>query len=392
MKRKSIFLLGSILAGAALVGGTFAAWAVTDSASPINVEITPGTIETGKTDYVTLEYGTRELINVEGLEPDQELGPYKLGLKATTGDAAAFAKGQLEVTLSEVAAADTLIDYVTVKVKEHDNPTNVIATLNSSALSYKGIPFASMTSGTEKVVDFYVSLASSAREVYSTIKTQKVNLAVDWNLADGEKTVESRVIYFDNHSNWVNVNAYAFGSAGEAKAWPGVAMTKVTSSIYSIKIDNAYDKVIFNNHNGVAATDQTADLTIVDSTPYYHYNTTSNKYEWIAAPDVSNIEYYLVGEFSNWQVQSDKKFVASTKVAEIEGNNVTFEYQVTGVAVTAGAGFKVVSTANDWFYKQGDANLNWTTNDAGTYNFYFKLAGFAGSDGTYYMYAEKVVS
>jgi hypothetical protein len=44
MKRKSIFVIGSVLAAGLLVGSTFAAWAVTDKADPFNVGITPGTI------------------------------------------------------------------------------------------------------------------------------------------------------------------------------------------------------------------------------------------------------------------------------------------------------------------------------------------------------------
>lgn len=384
MKRKSIFLLGAILAGSALVGGTFAAWAVTDNASPIDIKITPGTVPTGNTTYVTLEYGDRELINVEGLQPDQELGPYNLGLKATTGDGAAFAYGQLEVALSEENAADTLIDYITVTVKNESDV--VIATLDSAHLSYKGIPYPSMTSGTAKNVKFYVSLAGSAREVYSTIKSQKVNLSVNWNLADGQPTTSSRAIYYENHNNWTNVYAYAFGSAGEAKAWPGIKMTQVSGSIFSVDVDNIYDKIIFND----GGTNQTTDLTITNSTPYYHWNT--DKYEWTTAPDISNVEYYLVGTPNAWNIGAAPKFVDSTHKATIHDTEVTFDYQVLGVSVSGGDEYKVVSSLNEWFYKQGDSG-NWTYGgETKTFNFYLKVAGFTGDDlAVYYLHAEEVV-
>ena len=387
MKRKSVFLLGAILAGSALVGGTFAAWAVTDNASPIDVKITPGTISTGNTTYVTLEYGDRELINVEGLQPDDVLGPYNLGLKATTGDASAFAYGQLEVTLSEEKEADTLIDYVTVTVKNESDGT--IATLDSSHTSYKGIPYASMTSGTAKNVKFYVALSGSAREVYSTIKTQKLNLRVDWNLADGQETTSSRAIYFENHGSWANVNAYAFGASGEAKAWPGIKMTQVSGAIYSVEVDAIYDKIIFND----GGSNQTDDLTINNTYPYYHWDSSleTPAYAWAAAPDISNVSYYLVGTPNSWNITGAQQFAASTHQATIAGNNVKFDYQVLNVSVNSGDEYKVVSSLNEWFYKQGDSG-NWRyEGETKTFNFYLKIAGFTGDDAaTYYLHAEEV--
>ena len=65
MKRKSIILLSSILAGSLLVGGAFAAYAVTDNADPFGINVTPGNIDEDTTKYVTLSWG--ESTNLEGV-------------------------------------------------------------------------------------------------------------------------------------------------------------------------------------------------------------------------------------------------------------------------------------------------------------------------------------
>ena len=375
MKRKSIFLLGAILAGSALVGGTFAAWAVTDNASRIDVKITPGTVSTADTDFVTLEWGTKELINVENLEAGQTVGPFKVGLKATTGDGEAFSKGQLEVGLATGESTDTLINYVTVQVKDEDDA--VIATLNKDTLSYKGVPYSSITSGGEKLVKFYVTLDLSAREVYSTIKTQELTLSVDWNIKDGTDIATSTDIYFTKpNSQWGNdIYVYAFGAKGEENAWPGTLMTKVEGkNVYIGKVSAGYTSVVFNDGDDGHQTD---DLSYSVSKPYF------NGTEWTDAPDLTaETKYYLVGTYTNWTLNGAIELTAGKKFGD-------WDLGTDAIAVTAGAEFKVIDTDNNWYWKAG-SNDNLVIGEAGNYKFGFSHAGIVAQDGTFYLGCEAV--
>ena len=70
MKRKTIILLSSVLAGSLLVGGAFAAYAVTDNADPIGVDVK--TQAPDQDTPVTLTWGAKEHANI----PDLDSGKY----------------------------------------------------------------------------------------------------------------------------------------------------------------------------------------------------------------------------------------------------------------------------------------------------------------------------
>lgn len=391
MKRKSLFLLGAILAGSALVGGTFAAWAVTDNADPFNIKITPGTIHTGSNTYVTLEYGTKELINVEGLQAGQTVGPYRLGVRATVDGAESFSRGVLSLQLSGVAN-ETLINYVTVQAKtyeivpnEEDPVETLQVTLNKNNLT--GTYKPTLPSGTEKLVYFYVTLDTSAKEVYSTIKDQQITLSVDWghDLTPSE-IVTSETYYFNNTAGWEHVYAYAFGDSGEAKAWPGVEMTNVKGNIYSIDIDNGYTKVVFNAGDN---NDQhkTADLTLDKTKPYWDGDS------WEVKPDLSaETLYYLVGTMCDWTLNDSYKFTAEEGTVDVPqeyqqtvgGTKFSFKYKLLGFETSTGCEVKVAGNDNSWYGEgsnEGNApNMNL---GAGHYDLYFNPS----KSGNVYIFA-----
>lgn len=98
-----------------------------------------------------------------------------------------------------------------------------------------------------------------------------------------QATTTARTIYFDNtKSNWSTVYAYAWDSDtgnGDNHAWPGVAMTNVNGSIWSITLTNAnWDKIIFNNNNNGA---QTGNLDIPGDGYLFTYDSNqTNKGTW----------------------------------------------------------------------------------------------------------------
>ncbi|BCN28784.1 starch-binding protein [Anaeromicropila herbilytica] len=78
----------------------------------------------------------------------------------------------------------------------------------------------------------------------------------NWIIYNGNNPVQSVVAYFDNSTyNWSNVNIYVYDESGtsvkKVAAWPGVAMTKDSSGLYSYILPDGWSttstRVIFNN-------------------------------------------------------------------------------------------------------------------------------------------------
>ena len=369
MKGKLLFLLGSLLAGGAIVGGTFAAWAVTDNADPFSVQITPGTLDVGSDKSVTLDWGTKGLVNIEGLSMGDEMGPYEVGLKATTNDASGFT-GSLSVSMATTSVAATkLIDYLHVNVYEaSDKAGGVFLTVPDGSSNYTIARDVPVTSGTEKKVYFFISLESGiAPQTYNAIKDDVVTLTIDWNKGSGIEVVTAYTYYFNNSSSWTNVYAYAWKDSDGSMnaAWPGIKMNQAKGAIYSLAIGADFDKVIFND----GSSNQTADLDLAHATPYWDGDS------WEAAPDVSaDVEYYLVGTFNEWTTGSAYKLTP----AEGTANNGAFSYtyKIENVNIPAGAELKIVSSENEWFGETSKENgaANMTIGDANHYDFFFNPA------------------
>ena len=384
MKGKIGFLVASLLAGGALVGGTFAAWAVTDNADPFHVQITPGTLDIGNDKSVTLDWGTKGLVNIEGLSIGQEMGPYEVGLRATTSDNTAFT-GSLSVSMAtESVAATKLIDFLHVKV--YDNSTKAgdpILTVPDGASNYTVAQDIAVNSGVEKKVYFFISMDEGISPVtYNAIKNDVVTLTVDWNKGSAIQEVTAYTYYFNNADTWANVYAYAWKEADGSTnaAWPGVQMSQAKGAIYSTALGATFDKVVFNNGLENEALRKTDDLALNHLTPYWDGDS------WEAAPDVSaETEYYLVGTHNEWTTSAEAKLSKNEATVVDE---FTYTYKLENVVVAANTELKVVSSENEWFGQTSNENNapNMTIVAAGTYNFYFNPA----KSGANYIYAKAV--
>lgn len=378
MKGKLAFLIASILAGGALVGGTFAAWAVTDNADPFSVQITPGTLDIGSDKSVTLDWGTKGLVNIEGLSMGDEMGPYEVGLRATTNDNSAFT-GSLSVSMSTTAdGANKLIDYLHVNVYEAANKAGgAILTVPDGEHHYTKAVDIAVNSGEEKKVYFFISLDEGiAPLIYNAIKNDVVTLTVDWNKGSGIEEVTAYTYYFNNTGSWANVFAYAWKEADGSMnaAWPGIQMNNAKGNIYSLAIGAQFDKVIFTDNDG----HQTADLDLDHATPYWDGDS------WEAAPDVSaETEYYLVGTFNSWTTAAEFKLVAS--VGNANGGAFAYTYKIENVDIPAGADLKIVSSENVWYGEASAENgsPDMHIGEANHYDFFFNPAK---GDGTNYIF------
>ena len=84
--KKKIFLLAAVGLGAALVGATFANWAVTDNADPFDIKVSTGSVTTDQTEYITLEWGSSQsMTHVANLAVNTVRKVGVLDLKPTTG-------------------------------------------------------------------------------------------------------------------------------------------------------------------------------------------------------------------------------------------------------------------------------------------------------------------
>ena len=316
MKRKSIILLSSILAGSLLVGGAFAVYAVTDNADPLGINVTPGNLDEDKTQYVTLNWGkSTGLAGVGQLEVGENRKVGVVGLQSTQKYSGVFTLTIEDTTTAEKPNdAAALFDYLNVYVYDGDYdlvvPEGGQPTDEKTALPWDGVsPKATITKDTETTVisgtpartvkklsfniegstsengrplSIFVNLDDSASPIYNQITKDKVYLEVDWAPQEGDEVTEHVVYYVNSATHWENVYAYAWAGAKVNGAWPGVKMVKLYDDVYQLNIPLGMEKIIFNN--GLSGDDErkTADISVpavIDG-------------EHVAVYEVTNLETY----------------------------------------------------------------------------------------------------
>ena len=186
-------------------------------------------------------------------------------------------------------------------------------------------------------------------------------------------TTDTKVYLVDN-ANWGKAYAYCWTDANKNAAWPGVAMTKLTSKnasgldVYEYTIKSAYSNFIFNNNNG----SQTADLSITNVTgDNIYYDVANNK--WVANADdvkVSEKDCFVRGSMNGW---------ADNDAYCLKANPSNPNERMITLTLTKNAEFKIVYKGN-WY---GISNVkseckslvsgtdNIVINEAGSYTFYF---------------------
>ncbi len=199
-------------------------------------------------------------------------------------------------------------------------------------------------------------------EVKLTFDGTNIILTGDFASATPVKTVTA---YYVNTTAWENVYAYVYAGANN-NTWPGVAMTKTEFTkndfaVYSYDFAETYTNIIFND----GGTNQTADLTVDATKPYYYDGTWYTSLDEI--PDICVPEYgIMVGE----------EFKAFTANTEKEG-----EYMLTGVSLKNGTTFTLYNscTKATWTValKEGStekvtiADEKYVAGADGYYDFYY---------------------
>ena len=124
-----------------------------------------------------------------------------------------------------------------------ENSTSATYTIdNGPVTSYKN--GASITIGADAAVGDKITLTLNATDGITTVTKTYTYTKI--------KTVISKV-YLNNTNNWSNPYAYVYKGSGNTAIkvadWPGVAMTKVSDTLYSYSIPEGFGdaKVIFSN-------------------------------------------------------------------------------------------------------------------------------------------------
>ena len=407
MKRKILGLL-SLAAGAAIVGTTFAAWAVTDNADPFSIKVTPGGSIIDDTVAVTLKYGsTFSASNITGLTSEAPRMAAEVGLLAETSGASYEGKFSLELedlSTGKAAGEAKLIENLGVKVYSKDDGviaydagTKVVSTDLSGreedcyipvtgADPYKTSVKYTVTAGQQHVVYVVVSLKSGLSPAQlDQINSDYVRITMDWGKgSDADK--ESSTIYYQATAG-NDYYCYAWDANGKTnKAWPGVKMDvdEEQDNLFTYDLGTQFTKVIFNDGEG-GEGHQTAELevnnTIRTSTPCY------NGTSWVAKPAKSTLtkEWYVVGDHNSWTPTDAND--AMTFVDDTSEANDDY-YEKTGVTLAAGQGIKVRNAAGteykssvDYFGVDATTNQNGdiVVKSAGTYTVRYYLSGANGN-------------
>ena len=394
MKGKKILAFASIFAGVALVGTTFAAsaWAVTDNAGTKTIKISGEKInsDTG-TGYVTLEYGSHtELSDVANLVAGTKRYAGAAGLVATYTGAESY-NGLLTLSMSQPAREGVrLIDYVKVYVYDtnvglvYDQSNKVVSavptatpiiTLNGAVSASRDGSVSISMPQTEKMVYFVVEMIAEGVDatVLGTIKSDVINVTVDWDHDTNNQTVAtSKTVYYKpSGAKDGEVYCYAWKGKVPNAEYPGLPMTKEADGVYSYVINTTtFENFIlsYNDNDGVNHKAREADFEVTDvvGTDNYWNGTSWGKRP--VADATLTADYYVVGDMavSGWAC---KPAYAMDKDSVEKDDATQDTYVITGVSFAAGQQIKVRNNSNN-------ANEEWYSNVTTWDN-----CGFTISDG-----------
>ena len=264
MKRKTIVLLSSIMAGALLVGGSFATFfAVTDEADPDGRNVTPGTLHDDTTTYVTLTWGTKTLNDIENLKVGENRKLGVVGLKSTLdgGYNGLFTVSLTDKTVRTAAEAGNkkLIDYLTVSVYDGEKnlvvppqseeatalPEGALVEDDDLSSDYKHV-YAAVGAPSEHKYTVFITYDENANLYSSQMQNDRVYVEVNWDPLDDD-IATSRQVYYVNTSDWDEVYAYYW--VGDVNNnFPGAKMDLYDEDegIYTITVPANMEGIIFN--------------------------------------------------------------------------------------------------------------------------------------------------
>ena len=356
MKKKSIFLLASVAMSAALVGGTFASWAVTDNADPFSIKVSTGNVTTDGTEYVTLSWGEQQsMSHVSNLALNTVRKAGVLDLRAETtsttqtdgtlsyalsGGEHLLAKLQVAVYAGDLAASEGVIAPATLSGK--------------TALAFNnGSRVIQVSKNVANLYTVAVSLADSTAAELADMTGEQVSITFDWG--PGNDVATTTTLYATGFDG--TPKAYAWTGANQTAAFPGVDMKEVFagSGVYTVEIPATMQNVIFsydNDYGDDANRQQSGDLAIASvfsggKNMFTYKADVADVHGTIGTYDPSAIKvptYYVVGDFTSpaWTALEANKMTAKS--------GTTDEFELASVTLAAGAKIKVFEKKDNLYF------------------------------------------
>jgi hypothetical protein len=247
------------------VGGTFAAFAVTDLASPKGADYTPGpTPEPEETTYVTLEWGQGSaLTGIDKLENNELRKAGVVGLKSSTTYNGLFKVTISDATLPTVVKGEDdprLLDHFNVYVYEgkdaNPDTAELLGQLPDPAVQEDHQTQLKLYLGGQNTADghqvtVYVKITGLSDEDFAKVSQDVVHLEVDWamNDKDGESyPYDNKVVYFAKPSDF-GAKMYAHSwNATSTTTWPGTEMVlDAATGLYKVDVPATHTNIIFND-------------------------------------------------------------------------------------------------------------------------------------------------
>ena len=272
--KKSILFLSSIMAGALLIGGSFAAFAVTDTADPFGIRITPQELTEDDTDYVTLEWGeATALANVESVQVGTSYKVGVISLRSTINYSGVLTFNMEDSTTSRPSGYKRLIDYLKVYLYEGaQNDVEVGELPSASPLAQTAMGATSLQynnavgTAAGKEYSIFITYDSSASPYFAQMQSDVVSLTVDWNPQEADVHEDDKLIYYASNDN--SAYLYAWNDTSINAVYPGIQLSKIGKNQYNQNIFKGtlmagYTKMILSN-GGTSFYDKTNDLVVAD--------------------------------------------------------------------------------------------------------------------------------
>ena len=377
--KKPILLGTALVASLGLIGGTFAAFMVSDKADPFGVRITPKVLDIDTSKKVTLEWGQKGLADIQNLKGGETRGDFEIGLKAsqtglTDTEVSAGYTGKFVVSLTDLTVRENendpkLSEYLTIKV--YDQPSTVanrVAIQTGAGDVDVTVPYGEQ----EKTLYITVSMAYVESTIMDKISNDVLYMQVDWNKNDDDDdAAEATTIYAAFPSGATEQKFHVF-NATKSTDWPGEAGTLYSGNIYSYTFDQPYNEMVltWKVNNELQQTENISFEGMTEAKPYW------NGSAWAELPDASlTADYYLVGVFGEHEEWYQE--LANCPAFEIsDEQNVEYKL-VESITFKEGDGVKAVNKTKTDYYPAGDGNeLKFGTGEGkiapGTYDIYFR--------------------
>lgn len=409
MDKKKFFLIGSLALATALVGGTFAAYAVTDGANPFDIKVTPATIEPGDDGVVHLEWGDSTNCNdVTGLEMNTLAKVGTIGLVATPEKGTNYT-GKFSIKITEETVNPRrgdpvrLTDLLELTLVEGDKTLDEVEAADKIELvksEEDGVVIYSaniaVAKGLEKKVSLFVKIATENVDVFSSVSNKVCNLNINWDKADND--IDAIEYYLvgtftkkdAESAGWDVLPEYKLAENNENPGEYYIKNVEVPENS-ELKIRNPY---LSDEEGYYAYSGKDDNFKIGEAGKYDFYFNPKGNADWgdsliycqksINEEQPSSIEdglekgFYLVGDFSDYKAEEGFLFTAN---AAAEG-----EYYLNEVSFEKDVKVKVYNNETDKYYPEGLGND--IEIKAGKYNIYFRPDGKSDWEHTYIYYAE----